>query len=617
MLSKKILIAISLIIFSLFLLESIHTINLISNSIGYTQSFGVSRIVMNNFYHANIYMFHFSNYFTSLDNKYHLFLNTVLLPKFKTYSYKILDNIKNGDIIVMKKGQNSSYFSATKVYWVEAGAKGDGTSEDNPAGNITYILRTYNLTNAIINVLPGVYDKNIEEFPLILNYSNLTLRATEGPSKTIIKGFIPEVFIPEEWATIKVRSPNITIEGFTICDGWQAILVETISDRTIIRGNVLKNNTYAVLICSSHNVVTDNKFIDNDVGVFVGLWWSGSQNAIRNNKFENNFIDIVVRSSNNMITENEMYSGILIDAPIDVAVSQTIDVTNTIGGKPIRYYVNQSDVVVPKNSSQVILVNCTRFLISGLNISNACVGVELLYCSNVMIRSNYLIKNIYNIGAVNSRYLTVVDNKLLGGVCGIFFNNVNNSWITDNEIFGNYYGVFFMGASNNTLSKNIIRGNNIGILLRGQVLILGHSPPLPSCQNKIVMNHISNNSIGISINKTLGSTSVKNLIWKNNFLENSVHAYDECGENFFNSTEIGNYWDDYNGTDKNGDGIGDIPYEIPGGGGSKDYKPAMKPFNIFKRKEEEISLLTYILPIICIIGLVIIIWIAKKRKGGL
>ncbi|NIQ04984.1 MAG: hypothetical protein GWO20_04400, partial [Candidatus Korarchaeota archaeon] len=41
---------------------------------------------------------------------------------------------------------------------------------------------------------------------------------------------------------------------------------------------------------------------------------------------------------------------------------------------------------------------------------------------------------------------------------------------------------------------------------------------------------------------------------------------------------IGNYWGDYNGTDTDGDGIGDTPYVIPGPAGSKDYHPSMTPF---------------------------------------
>jgi nitrous oxidase accessory protein NosD len=38
----------------------------------------------------------------------------------------------------------------------------------------------------------------------------------------------------------------------------------------------------------------------------------------------------------------------------------------------------------------------------------------------------------------------------------------------------------------------------------------------------------------------------------------------------------GNYWDDYNGSDENHDGIGDTPYEIYGAG-NQDLYPLMTP----------------------------------------
>jgi len=48
-----------------------------------------------------------------------------------------------------------------------------------------------------------------------------------------------------------------------------------------------------------------------------------------------------------------------------------------------------------------------------------------------------------------------------------------------------------------------------------------------------------------------------------------LHHYWDCGS-------YGNYWSDYTGIDEDGDGIGNTPYQIPGGN-NKDRYPLMEP----------------------------------------
>ncbi|MCJ7648258.1 MAG: hypothetical protein MUP85_06570, partial [Candidatus Lokiarchaeota archaeon] len=66
-----------------------------------------------------------------------------------------------------------------------------------------------------------------------------------------------------------------------------------------------------------------------------------------------------------------------------------------------------------------------------------------------------------------------------------------------------------------------------------------------------------------------------NSIYQNFFLENGKHAEDDGTDNKWNSTSIGNYWDNWTSPDVSpNDGIVDVPYtHIGGSAGSIDYLP--------------------------------------------
>ncbi|RLF39656.1 MAG: hypothetical protein DRN12_06675 [Thermoplasmata archaeon] len=107
---------------------------------------------------------------------------------------------------------------------------------------------------------------------------------------------------------------------------------------------------------------------------------------------------------------------------------------------------------------------------------------------------------------------------------------------------------------------------------------------------------IQNSSIGIKIincnNITIHENTFRYLnqglivennssiirIFHNNFIDNLVNALDKSNnKTFWDYNGEGNYWSDYNGTDADGDGIGDIPYMIST---SMDHYPLMRPVTI-------------------------------------
>jgi parallel beta-helix repeat protein len=128
-----------------------------------------------------------------------------------------------------------------------------------------------------------------------------------------------------------------------------------------------------------------------------------------------------------------------------------------------------------------------------------------------------------------------------------------NNLITDTD-----WGAYFSLCSNSTLEGNLIENCGDGIFLES------------SSYNKIIRNSITNNHRGIVL-KTIPYVpelpppppSRFNVMYHNNFLNNSYQAIDDGFASTWDNGCEGNYWSDYNGSDLDNDGIGDtyLPWE--------------------------------------------------------
>jgi parallel beta-helix repeat protein len=148
----------------------------------------------------------------------------------------------------------------------------------------------------------------------------------------------------------------------------------------------------------------------------------------------------------------------------------------------------------------------------------------------------------------------------------------NNNTVSGNIIKENRNaGIRLIHGSQNTISGNVITENDEGVAIWG------------TSGNNIIWNNITNNNRGIYV-----ETTGINIIHHNNFVNNTNDWWDygltpwpfqlPFSENIWDDGQEGNYWGIYNGTDNDGNGIGDTPYELYEN--NTDNYPLMNPVDI-------------------------------------
>ncbi|MBY8999854.1 MAG: right-handed parallel beta-helix repeat-containing protein [Candidatus Heimdallarchaeota archaeon] len=241
-----------------------------------------------------------------------------------------------------------------------------------------------------------------------------------------------------------------------------------------------------------------------------------------------------------------------------------------------------SDAGTALTDAGIYLFNVTNGNLAENDCSNnGYAGILLSDCNSSTVSSNIVNSNDVGIFGENSNYNTLSGNNINDNLCGI---NIIGFWneISENTIDTNIdYGIFISsGSHNNTVDGNTVKNSIYGI----SVSNIGY--------NTISNNEISNNSYGVYLDDTdnniisnneISSNSLYgvyivvgsngSLVYSNYFILNGEHAVDygyPSSNNVWNSLLIGNYWDNYTGSDGNNDGIGDDPHDF---GTGIDYLP--------------------------------------------
>lgn len=206
-------------------------------------------------------------------------------------------------------------------------------------------------------------------------------------------------------------------------------------------------------------------------------------------------------------------------------------------------------------------------------------GLRLWYSNDNLIEKNQIIdsrdmvawysnKNVFreNLGR-RSRY-------------SIHFMFANDNVVERNEFYDNAVGVYFMYTEGGVVKNNIIShatgatGMGIGfkeasgtIIENNEIIYCGVgigsdlSPFQPDRTIEIRGNRFAYNGVGILFNSETGGNNMIDNVFEGNLTQ---VAYGGHGDNNNSPKNVwsGNYWDDYQGFDRNADGVGDKTHEL-------------------------------------------------------
>jgi parallel beta-helix repeat protein len=330
-------------------------------------------------------------------------------------------------------------------------------------------------------------------------YKRLTIRSENGSDSTI-------VVAKEPYSVFSVHADYVNIDGFTF----------TMQGKMWERWYYGNYRPAGIYLDAGYCNISNNECINNNDGIYLGSLYhykSGSRN---------NCI------LNNICTNNTM-CGICLDGyPGGNNVSNNTCSNNEVG------------IFAWGDNNSISNNKCSN---------NIYASIETL---NNKLKGNVMVGNGIFCGYGNE----IDTSNTVNGKPVYYWENVNGGKIPEGA-----GQVILWNCSNVTVENQYLNNACVGI----QIAL---------SSNITVKNNTcsSNSRFGIRLIRS----SNNNSIYFNNFINNTDNVYYYESANLWHSDEkiaytynetrytnyLGNYWDDYTGTDADGDGLGDTPYPI-------------------------------------------------------
>ncbi|MCE5180254.1 MAG: nitrous oxide reductase family maturation protein NosD [Betaproteobacteria bacterium] len=311
---------------------------------------------------------------------------------------------------------------------------------------------------------------------------------------------------PGTYAGPATISRQIAIDGggkVTVDGGGIGSVLLIDSSRVVVRGLRLTNSG------ESHDRMDS------------GITLTGNENRIEDNVVEGTLFGISLKRANhNVLRRNRIRS-----KPAELAMR----------GESIRLWYSMDNLIEGNDIDQardLVMMNSPRNRIVGNVIRNSRYGIHLFFSPDSVLEGNSL-------------YHTAT---------GIIVLNSDRVMVRRNLIFHSL-GVSGAGLAFKMSAEDVADGNEI---VHCAVGILADSPVEAAGKTLLRGNRIAHNAVGIRFYGERGGHALYGNSFENNLIHVAMFGSGDALANDFR----GNYWDDYQGFDRNHDGIGDIPHEL-------------------------------------------------------
>lgn len=317
----------------------------------------------------------------------------------------------------------------------------------------------------VIRIAAGVYDDTVEVYPIVIDKSVSLI----GEPGVVLKS-------PPFKALLWVEADDVQITN--------------IDFQLLKWGIVCTGDNLNVMNCRFS--LADEKYRVSS----CGIWLAGAYNAtIKDNAFTGCSLCMAGPPLSESSKGKVVLTG-LFEVGDDTAYFTSHKVEgNTVNGKPLYVFFNQTGVTVPKDAGQVIVACCTDVALNGLDVSDASIGAFIVYCDNVNMTDVKADR-----GGIFGVYLAFVNGGRLQGVIsqkanhgidvraakkliiqncttveceqGIFLSWVKDSLVVDCSMLDGGRGLFMAMGQNNQIENCIVSNNENGICTEGDVGVL-------------------------------------------------------------------------------------------------------------------------------------------------